>query len=207
MDISQTDARAAGLPPGKVSYQEYLQLELDAWTEWVDGEVVFLPMASRGHQRLVVFLTALLLRFVEEHRLGEVYCEPFSMKTGPDLPARSPDVVFIAQQNLKRLDEQCLWGPADLVVEIVSPDSIHRDRIEKFGEYQKGGVREYWLIDRLQQKTEFFSRSGKGLYYPLPIREGIVHSRVLPGLWLKPEWLWRNPLPTQKEILRKWNLI
>ncbi|MEE8584678.1 MAG: Uma2 family endonuclease [Acidobacteriota bacterium] len=207
MDVPQTDAQTTGFPAGKVSYQEYLQHELEAWTEWVDGEIVFLPMASAGHQKLVLFLSALLLRYVEEHQLGEVYLEPFQMKTGSGLPGRSPDVLFIAQQNLNRREEQCLWGPADLVVEIVSPDSIRRDRIEKFGEYQEGGVPEYWLIDRLEQKAEFFSRSKEGLYHPLPIREGIVHSRVLPGLWLKPEWLWQNPLPTQKNILRHWNLV
>lgn len=202
----QTDAQSAGVPAGKISYEEYLQLDLDAWTEWVDGEIVFLPMASIGHQDLVVFLTALLLRYAEEHQLGKVYCEPVQMKTGPDLPGRSPDVLFVSRQNLERLEEQCVRGPADLVVEIVSPDSTRRDRIEKFGEYQAGGVSEYWLIDRLQRKADFFHRSEAGLYRPLPIRDGIVRSCAMPGLWLRPEWLWQDPLPTQRSILKLWNL-
>lgn len=202
----QIDAQTAGFPAGKISYEEYLRLDLDAWTEWVDGEIVFLPMASFGHQKLVLFLSSLLLRYTEKYQLGEVCFEPFQMKTGPDSPGRSPDILFISRQNLDRLEEQCMRGPADLVIEIVSPDSTRRDRIEKFGEYQQGGVPEYWLIDRLQQKADFFHRSEAGLYHPLPVQDGIVRSRAMPGLWLKPEWLWQEPLPTQKSILQHWNL-
>lgn len=45
------------------------------------------------------------------------------------------------------MKETYLDGPADLVVGIVSPDSVGRDRGEKFYEYAQGGVPEYWLID------------------------------------------------------------
>lgn len=54
---------------------------------------------------------------------------------------------FVASEHLDRLKETYLDGPADLVVGIVSPDSVGRDRGEKFYEYAQGGVPEYWLID------------------------------------------------------------
>lgn len=207
MDAPQTFARAAGRPAGKISYEEYLELDLEAWTEWVDGEIVFLPMPSARHQNLVGFLYALLRLFAEHHQAGEVYGEPFKMKTGPELPGRSPDVFFISKENLQRVERLHVKGPADLVIEIVSPDSIRRDRLEKFGEYQKGGVREYWLIDPQQDRAEFFALSADGVYRPLPVREGIVRSRVLEGLWLKPDWLRQETLPPLMEVLRQWGLV
>ncbi len=207
MDTPQIAAQALSRLPKKISYEEYLDLDLDAWTEWVDGEIIFLPMASENHQDLVLFLSALLRHYAEFHHLGKAYCEPFSMKTGPDLPGRSPDALFVAKENLHRVEKQCVRGPADLVVEIVSPDSVRRDRVEKFGEYQEGGVREYWLIDPKQEKAEFFTLSERGLFEPLPLEDGVVRSRVLPGLWLKLGWLWQNPLPPLMDVLCSWGLV
>ena len=41
-------------------------------------------------------------------------------------------------------------------MEIVSPDSRHRDGVEKLAEYEEAGVREYWVIDRSRRQAEFF---------------------------------------------------
>ena len=35
-----------------------------------------------------------------------------------------------------------------------------------------------------------------------PGASGIIHSKVLPGFWLDPEWLVQDPLPIPLEILR-----
>jgi hypothetical protein len=39
-------------------------------------------------------------------------------------------------------------------VEIVSPASVHRDRVEKLAEYEQGGAPEYWLVDPDRQQVE-----------------------------------------------------
>jgi Uma2 family endonuclease len=130
------------------------------------------------------------------------------MKTAPDLPGRSPDLLFVATANLSRLQKTFLEGPADLVVVIISPDSRGRDRGDKFYEYEQGGVREYWLIDRLRKRAEFNQLGEDGLYHLAPIGEdGIFRSAVLPGFWLKVDWLWQDPLPPLLSVLREWCLV
>ncbi|MDQ3668302.1 MAG: Uma2 family endonuclease [Acidobacteriota bacterium] len=141
---------ASPASPGKISYEEFLQSSEYVWAEWVDGEVVPLSPASRKHQLLVSFLAALLQHFVEANRLGLIISAPFQMKTGADLPGREPDILFIASDHLERLKDTHLAGAADVVVEVISPESLVRDRGEKFYEYEKGGVGEYWLIDPLR---------------------------------------------------------
>ena len=196
-------------PPGKMTYEEFLAwADEDMRAEWVNGEVIQLGPVSNRHQNLVGFLTILLRHFVEERHLGGVLSLPFQMKTGVDLPGREPDILFIAHEHLDRLKNVYLDGPADLVVEIISPDSRGRDRGEKFYEYEQGGVREYWLLDYLRRQAEFYQRGSDGIFRLVPVGEdGIYRSAVLEGLWLKVDWLWQEPLPPLLTVLREWQVI
>lgn len=196
-------------PPAKMTYEEFLAwADEDTWAEWVDGEVIRLMSASETHQDLADFFTALLRHFAEAHQSGVVRSAPFQMKTGPSLPGREPDILFVAREHLNRLKQVYLDGPADLVVEIVSPESRARDRGTKFYEYEQGGVREYWLLDPGRKQAEFYGLGADGIYRLLEVdRDGVVHSRVLPGLWLKVEWLWQEPLPPLLGVLREWGLV
>ena len=92
------------------------------------------------------------------------------------------------------------------MVEIVSPESTTRDRETKLREYELGGVREYWLIDLLAGEATLFALED-GRYRPLALDgDGKVRSRVLTGLWLRPEWLLNEPRPKVKDVLRAWGL-
>ncbi len=195
------------LPEGKIGYEQFLQwLDEDTWAEWVDGEVILMSPVSLEHSNLQAFLLTILRLYASARQLGAVHGEPFQMKTGEDLPGRSPDILFVSKQNLYRLKPTYLDGPADLVVEIISPDSEERDRVQKFAEYERGGVREYWLIDPQRRAAEFYVLSEEGKYLLRTKGEaGEYHSAVVEGFWLRIEWLW-NP-PPEVEVLRAWRII
>lgn len=182
----------------RMSYEQFLQwAEEDAHAEWVDGEViVFMPPKSR-HQELVGFLYNLLSLYAELFRIGKVFNAPFEMRLSPSGPSREPDILFIATENLHRLTEERVEGAADLVVEVVSQDSLRRDRHQKFAEYQSFGVREYWLVDSQTSEgsVEAFVLNEQGVYEPIPIEEGVIRSRVIPGFWLKVEWQGKETMP------------
>jgi Uma2 family endonuclease len=192
-----------------MTYEEFLAwADEDTWAEWVNGEVIILTSASDQHQNLADFLTALLRFFVEAHQLGVVRSAPFQMKTAPDLPGREPDLLFIARAHLDRLKRVYLDGPADLVVEITSPESRARDRGAKFYEYEQGGVREYWVLDPLRRQAECYTLGADGIYRPIAVdSDGILRSTVLEGLWLRVEWLWQEPLPSLLSVLKAWGLV
>lgn len=192
--------------PTRMTYAEFLRREDGQHTEWVDGEVVAMAPISIEHNDLTVFLLQILGPWAQSHDLGTLKCEPYQMKTGPDLPGRSPDIMFIAKRNLSRLKKTHLEGPADLVIEIISPGSQSVDRGEKYYEYEKGGVREYWLIDPIRRRAEFYVLCKDGSYRLASIEEGIYRSAVMKGLWLKVAWLWQKPLPSVLDILKVWKL-
>jgi Uma2 family endonuclease len=195
-------------PPEMMTYEQFLQwLDEDTHAEWVHGEVVFMSPVGDLHQEIGRFLIMLLSHFVEASHLGVIRYEPFQMKTAPELPGRSPDILFVGNAHLSRLKKTYVDGPADLVVEIVSPDSGARDRGDKYYEYEQGGVREYWLIDPQRKQAEFYVRDEAGIYQLAPITDGIFRSTVLDGLWLKVDWLWQEPLPPVLDVLKEWRLV
>ncbi len=194
---------------GFIPYPQYLEdPATEPHSEWVDGEVIPMPPVADGHSDVGGFLLAPLRVFVDVRQSGVIRYEPFQMKTGPDLPGRSPDILFVATGHLDRLQRMFLDGPADLVVEIVSPESQTRDRVHKYAEYEAGGVPEYWLIDPDRQAADFFRRGRGGKFKGVrPGKDGVYHSKALPGVWLKVDWLWQRPLPSTVDVLRAWGVL
>ena len=140
-----------------MSYEEFLEWDGEnLHVEWVKGNVVSLPHPGREEADVADFLRAILRPFVEVRGIGIILSEPFQMKTGPNLPGRAPDVLFVAKKNLPRLKENHLQGPADLVIEVISPRTRDVDRGDKFYEYGQGGVTEYWLIDPARRQAKFY---------------------------------------------------
>jgi Uma2 family endonuclease len=103
--------------------------------------------------------------------------------------------MFVATANLWRMGSRQLDGPADLVVEVISDDSVARDRDEKFFEYQQAGVHEYWIIDPRpgRMRADFYVLDAQGRYQAVPLgADNIYHSTVLPNFWLNTDWLWQE---------------
>jgi Uma2 family endonuclease len=187
--------------PLQMSYEEFLAwADENVHAEWVDGKVILMSPVSSIHQQLAGFLYELLVVFVRLRQLGRVYMAPFQMKL-PQSSGREPDLIFIKRENLSRLKNTYLDGPADLVVEIISPESIGRDRGDKFYEYEAGGVPEYWLLDPITQRAEFYQLGEDGRYQLMQLQDNVYHAHVLPNFWLKPIWLWQDPLPSPLRIL------
>lgn len=194
-----TDPSAAQEQRLVMSYDEFLRWSDEhTHAEWVNGEVtVFMPPSTR-HQRLNLFLSTLLSLYVRLFRLGEVFTAPFEMRLLNGRSSREPDLLFVAHGHRDRLTAQRLDGPADLVVELISPTSVRRDSEEKFAEYAEAGIPEYWILDPRprQEGINFYQLTDQGQYREvIPDADGRYHAAVLPGFWLRPDWLWQTPLP------------
>jgi Uma2 family endonuclease len=181
--------------PAPRTWEEFLAWrDEDIHAEWVDGQVILMSPASSDHQLLKVFLVQVLGLYLEQRPQGLILDAPFLMRLPSRPSGREPDILFIAQERLNLLQPAFLDGAADLVVEIISPESDERDRGEKFIEYEAAGVREYWLIDPLREEAMFYQLTPQGRYrLALPSPDGVYHSAIIAGLWLRVEWLWRRP--------------
>ncbi len=186
-----------------LSEEEFVALcDEDIKAEFVFGEVIVHSPVSLRHNRLTWFLGRLLLRFVEKHDLGEVLGPEFQVRLQPGL-RRVPDLLFVSRERAEIIQENHVEGAPGLMVEIISPDSEERDWREKYQEYEQAGVREYWVIDPYSQVMVVYRLGEEGRYRRVALEEGIYHSEAVAGFWLRPDWLWQEPLPAVLEIARE----
>ena len=149
-----------------------------------DGELVMSPSPSFYHQEIVARFYEKLKERVTRNRAGKVVFTPIDMILS-SRRVTQPDVLFISSSRLHIIQDQ-VRGPADLVAEVISPGSRHRDRIEKRDLYEQHGVKEYWLIDPEAQTVEvLFLEAGEyrliGRWRP----GEQAQSRLLDGLTLE----------------------
>lgn len=196
-------ATRAALVSDRISFEEFLTAYDGVRAEWVDGQVVEMSPAADPHQDILELLSSALRTFVERTRAGIIRSQAMGMRIGNRL--RVPDLLFLSTEHLYRKTLTHVDGPADLVIEVISIDSRLRDRDEKFHEYEKAGIPEYWVIDPLRESVDLFRLGEDGRYHLAdegdPPR---VESRVLPGFWIDPQWLWQDPLPTVDWMLEQW---
>lgn len=181
--------------------------EEDVRAEWVDGKVLRMAPVSSRHQNVVSFLLTLLTLYIEEHDLGWLTTAPFSMHLAIRQQVREPDLLFVSRDRMDRIRDLYLDGPADAVVEVVSPDSRRRDRVEKVTDYEASGVREYWLIDPRLRQVELRRLGEDGRYRLIQPEEGVFTSEAIPGFRLRIDWLWREPLPKVLDAARELGLL
>jgi len=188
-----------------MSFDEFLAWDSeDAFAEWVDGEVIIISPASADHQRLRDFLLVLISHFLEFSPIGELFSSPYLMRLRFRPSGREPDLFFVAHEHADRAMATYLDGPADLAVEIVSPDSERRDRVDKYREYETAGIAEYWLLDPIRHEATFFQLGSDQHYHSVPLEDdGFYHSAVLRGFGLRVDWLWQQPRPRVSDILRE----
>jgi len=85
-------------------------------------------------------------------------------------------------------------GAPELIVE-VSDSSSSRDLGVKLELYQRSGVKEYLTI-LLKPKRVIWRQLTRGRYKEIqPQEDGVICSRVFPGLWLEPSEVWNLDLP------------
>ena len=181
----------------RMTFEEYLACNTEAtMSEWVDGEVITMSPVSTRHQVISGFLFTLLNLFVEKQGLGTMLSAPAVIRLPNKRRGREPDLFFVTKDRAQLIKKNYLDGAADLIVEIISPESVGRDRGEKFVEYEAAGVPEYWLIDPDREQAEFYVLAANNRYRLQDAPEGVYRSSVIEGFSLRIAWLWQDQLPT-----------
>jgi Uma2 family endonuclease len=176
-------------PQGEWTYEDYRRLPDDGWRyEIIEGELFMSPAPDPIHQECGFELMATFRDFNKKHNLGKVYIAPIDVILPGLATPVQPDGLFIFKERLHIVKKGQIEGAPDIVVEVLSPGNWLTDRREKFQNYAKAGVREYWIVNPLARTIELFVlRKGR---YELIGKYGFgetVRSEVLPGFEVQVE--------------------
>ena len=132
-------------------FREWITPEIKA--EFINGEVVLHSPVKRRHWKVTDLLSRILSVFTGVKKLGSVGTEKVMISlTRNDY---EPDLVFFLKAKADGFtDEQLLFPAPDFVVEILSKKTASKDKGVKKTDYAAHGIREYWIIDPVQQLIE-----------------------------------------------------
>lgn len=171
----------------KMTVAEFREMEIDdndtGLYELIDGEVIRKSAPAPIHQRISRTIAFAMHQHVTQHQLGEILYAPIDVFLD-DNNAPQPDIVFVGANQADIVTNDGIEGVPTLVVEIISPSSIVRDRKDKYAVYERVGVPEYWLIDPANQEIEIYQWQ-QGRYVLLSaasVLEGQLTSAVFPNL-------------------------
>lgn len=182
-----------------VYWRDYYELSDTAY-EWNNGYLEEKPVSDFETGEIYRWFLSLLERYLETRPVAKITVLDmgFRMALPNKKVIRKPDLGVVCNANPVALDayDRSFHGVFDLCVEALSDstrEEKERDTVVKKSEYMTGGVPEYYILHHDKDLAAFYCRNEWGIYTPLPVAEGIVRSRVLPGFQFRIEDLLRRP--------------
>jgi Uma2 family endonuclease len=165
----------------RLSADEYLALPDDGFKyQVINGVVVMSPSPTPRHQSLLMTISAQIFAYLGKHQVARVFPD-IDVRFGPDLVYR-PDIVVVLNEHLPKPLRRIDVVP-DLIVEILSPGSEAMDQRTKRADYERLGVREYWIVSLDEPVTVRVLRLENGRYSEAPAAPAPA-SAVLQGFTL-----------------------
>jgi Uma2 family endonuclease len=122
-------------------------------------------MERREHNQLKTVFTVSIGSLVEVTQIGEFYSDGMMLTHVAAEISTEPDGMFASYVSrklgklefVKGADSLEAIGTPDMVLEVVSPTSRHKDTVTLRGSYHRAGIAEYWLVEpmRWEDKVTF----------------------------------------------------
>ena len=163
---------------------DYYALPEDVRAELIDGQIYYQAAPSRMHQRILSKLHQRIANYIDtKGGLCEVYPAPFAVKLHKDRKTIvEPDISVICDRD-KLTDKGCTGAP-DWIIEIVSPGNSSHDYIRKLNLYADSGVREYWIVNPMEQ-TIFVYHFEKDNFKAAPYTfQDRIKVNIYDDLWI-----------------------
>ncbi len=177
----------------RLTYYDYLLLpeEVGYRFEILDGMLIKEPSPNVIHQRVSRRLQRILEDYFQEFDSeGEIFNAPLDV-TFHDTTVVQPDLFYVAGAQKMIVKTTRIDGPPTLIVEIMSPSSSRKDRLQKLQIYQDVPVQHYWLVNPEEKTLECFSlQDGVYAIVATGMDEDVVNHPAFTGLSIPLKALW-----------------
>ncbi len=151
--------------------------------EIIDGHMIRKSAPAPLHQEISRNLLFALETYNRSTQKGSLFCAPLDVYLD-EYNKPQPDIIFISKEKSGIITHDGIMGVPDMIIEIISPTSIIRDRIEKKNLYERMAVQEYWLVDPQYEAIEIYTLQNNRyeLFSAATTLEGEFKSALFDGL-------------------------
>jgi Uma2 family endonuclease len=175
------------------TYEDYCKIDDDKRYEIINGVIYLMsPEPNWEHQTISGNLYGVFWGYLRGKDC-QVFHPPFDVilpKKGETRKKASsiiqPDIFVVCDKN--KLNKRGCFGSPDLIIEILSPSTAKKDYKEKFNLYQEHLVREYWIVDPLNQIISRFDYDETLKEYKKPeyfLKDDTITPIIFPDLQIK----------------------
>jgi Uma2 family endonuclease len=180
----------------KLTYDDFVLFPDDGKRhELVDGAHYVTPSPVTRHQTVLRNLVLALGEWLDRHPSGQFFFAPLDVVFS-DVDVVEPDLFYVSNERAAEvLTAKHVRGAPDLVVEIGSPNTRHRDATIKRRLYERFGVSEYWIVDLEIDVVRVYCREGERFGRPSELfRDAgdVLTTALLPGLELPLDRVFRE---------------
>lgn len=145
------------------TYTDYLSWSEDERVEIINGIPYLQAAPSRIHQEILSELHRQIANFLVDKEC-KVYPARFHvvldlgeniLNDGEQLNVLEPDLTIVC--DFSKLDDWGCKGSPDMVIEITSPSTARKDKVEKFNKYEQAGIKEYWIVEPAEKVVSVFT--------------------------------------------------
>ncbi len=175
----------------KITWEKFRDMDFPeddtAIYELINGEIMKRASPNTPHQRTSFRLSVKFGIYNKKKKAGEFFTAPYDVFFDEENAGVQPDVLFVSKErDFVIKDGNGIVGAPDLIIEIVSPGTVSRDRTTKKDLYERFGVREYWIVDPAYQSVEVFRlENDRYQLFSTVEKSGKIASSVLPGFHLE----------------------
>ena len=151
----------------KYSYADLLKFSDDERYELIDGNLYLMSAPTIVHQGILGEIFTQISNYLKGKQC-KVFISPIDVKLSGNKDDKKefnvvqPDLLVVCEKE--KIQNKCILGAPDLIIEILSPSASSIDRVQKFNLYQKFGVKEYWIVAPEEKNISVFILNNEGIY-------------------------------------------
>lgn len=133
--------------------EDYYQLPDERRAELIDGVIYDMSAPTIIHQKISLEISVRFHAFISQKKGAcMVFSAPVDVQLDCDEKTMvQPDVGIVCDSS--KIQRFGVYGAPDFLVEVISPSTKKKDYTLKLSKYIEAGVREYWIVDYMQEKV------------------------------------------------------
>ena len=171
------------------TYADYLQWQFEERLELFRGKIFKLTAPNTRHQQISLTIGSTFHSFLKSKKC-QAFVAPFDVRLPVKNKKADDEVITVVQPDIcvicdeTKIDTLGWCEAPDLVVEILSPGNSKKEIRLKHELYEEAGVKEYWIINPVEENIVVFILNENGKFSGLKMYAGddTIKSIAVPGL-------------------------